>query len=293
MHTIRIARLVGFVLLIATSPFVANAALAAADPEGSALEAKLHFVHTLVERSSAAKRVAASGNSKAKARQREARGAYERALAAHRAGDDKGAQAALHAATLAMLQAVQKAGAQVSAAEQRREFQARLDNVTTLLEAHERIGSEKGARAADAKLRQTTGSKIAQAKGLFKKGRLDEAHAVLDEAYGMIAVAVRGQREGETLVRSLHFASKEEEYRYELDRNESHRMLVTLLFNEHNRSAGTQGKVKRFLGSAADLRTKAERQAAGKDFNAAVDALEQSTAQLVRALRGAGINIPG
>jgi len=293
MRTIRIARLTGLFLLITTSSFIANAALAAADPEGKALEAKLRFVQTLVERSSAAKHVAASGNNKAKARHQQARGAYEKALAAHRAGDDKGAQIALHAATRAMLEAVRMAGAQVAAADQRREFQARLDSVDTLLKAHGRIGSEKGTRAADAQLRQATGAKIAQAKALFKKGRLDEARAVLEEAYATVKVAVRGQRDGETLVRSLHFASKEEEYRYELDRNESHRMLVALLFKEYNRAAGTQGKVKHFLGTAADLRTKAERQAAGKDFKAAVDALEQSTAQLVRALRGAGINIPG
>lgn len=293
MRTIRIARLTGLFLLMTTSSIVANAVLAAADPEGDALEGKLHFVQTLVERSSAAKHVAVSRNKEAKARHRQARGSYEKALVAHRAGDDKGARVALHAAIRAMMEAVQMAGAQVSTADQRREFQDRLESVNTLLEAHERIGNEKGTRVAGAKLRQATASKIAQAKALFEKGRLEKARAVLDEAYAMVKVAVRGQREGETLVRSLHFASKEDEYRYELDRNESHRMLVTLLFKEHSRGAGAQGNVEHFLGTAADLRTKAERRAAGKDFKAAVDALEQSTAQLMRALRGAGINIPG
>ena len=36
-------------------------------------------------------------------------------------------------------------------------------------------------------------------------------------------------RSGDTLVRSLNFASKEEEYRYEIDRNDTHQMLIKVL----------------------------------------------------------------
>ena len=93
---------------------------------------------------------------------------------------------------------------------------------------------------------------------------------------------------------SLNFASKEEEYHYELDRNDTHQMLVTVLLEEKMAdSAGVAKMVNVFLDKARLLREEGDRQAARGDFEAAVQTLEESTKELVRAIRSGGIYIPG
>jgi len=94
-------------------------------------------------------------------------------------------------------------------------------------------------------------------------------------------------------VRSLSFTSKEEEYRYEIDRNDTHRMLVTVLLQDKRGAAGVDAMVERSTLAAAALRKAADEQAARREFDAAVKTLEDSTRELVRAIRAAGVYIPG
>ena len=96
-------------------------------------------------------------------------------------------------------------------------------------------------------------------------------------------------RSGDTLVRSLDFATKEEEYRYELDRNDTHQMLVRVLLEGKPRTPGQQT----FIDKALQLRGEADAAAVGRDHTAAVKLLEESTRELIRAIRSAGVFIPG
>ena len=50
---------------------------------------------------------------------------------------------------------------------------------------------------------------------------------------------------------------------------------------------------KSFLDKAAELRKQAEQQASAGDHEAAIKSLEDSTKNLVRAMRGSGVYIPG
>ena len=135
---------------------------------------------------------------------------------------------------------------------------------------------------------------IASAKSLLDKGNPTAGRKALDEAYVAIKVAIENLRGGDTLVRTLSFATKQEEYHYELDRNDSHRMLVTVLLKEKmDASEGVKKIVQMFMEKSLDLREQAEQIAATGDFDTAVNKLEESTGQIVRAIRGAGIYIPG
>jgi len=66
-------------------------------------------------------------------------------------------------------------------------------------------------------------------------------------------------------------------------------MLIEVLLSEKR----ADSMVQRFVAKAKDLRAQAEGAAKGKDFATGVKLLEESTAELVRAIRGAGIYIPG
>lgn len=135
---------------------------------------------------------------------------------------------------------------------------------------------------------------MGEAVALAGAGKLDQGRALLDQVYLTTKVVIEGLREGDTLVRSLNFASKEEEYAYEVDRNDTHQMLIKVLLNEKRAAnAGLENTVQKYLEQAAVLRTNAEGMAVKKDFEAGIKLLEDSTRELVRAIRSAGVYIPG
>jgi hypothetical protein len=92
----------------------------------------------------------------------------------------------------------------------------------------------------------------------------------------------------------LAFASAREEYEYEIDRNETHRMLITVLLADRKDATGAiSSDVKALTDKATALRREAEARAAIGDHAGAVKVLEESTRDLVRAIRSGGIYIPG
>jgi len=70
-------------------------------------------------------------------------------------------------------------------------------------------------------------------------------------------------------------------------------MLVKLLTADKPRMAGMDAMLNGFVAKAVGLRGEAERTAASGDHAAAIEQLERSTRELVRAIRGLGIFIPG
>jgi tetratricopeptide (TPR) repeat protein len=257
--------------------------------------ARLKFVEKLTEHSSAARQVKASPRSDVKTRHKQARALYQKARSAYDAEDYKTAAELLNQALRTMFEAVRLADPDKVLAEKReRDFQNRLASVNALTDAHNRVSQEKGARAANSELRQLVDRKVSQAHALRQAGKLVEGRRALDEAYVAIKVAIESLRGGDTLVRTLHFDTKKDEYHYEVDRNDTHRMLVDVLLREKMEGSKTIRKmVQSFIDKAAGTRNKAEALAGKGDYDAAVKTMEQSTKDILRAIRSAGIYIPG
>jgi len=266
----------------------------AGEKEKSPWSGRLEFVFKLLEHSSAAQRIKASKNPQAEAMHEEARALYIQALEASKRGDKEVVEEALFHASEMMFKAARLAE-QVKAGEQkeRTDFERRMDSVKALLEAHERVSKEKKTEAADTELHRVAEAKIAKADSLKDEGHLQDARKVLDEAYVAVKIAVSELRQGDVLVRSLHFETKEEEYRYELDRNDTHQLLVKILLEEKLKSERVRRVVQPFVDKAAEVRAEGERQAAQGDYEKAVETLERSTKELLRAIRAAGLYIPG
>lgn len=279
-------RAAGVLLLV----FVA-AAQAQVVPDRTQLDRRKTSVETLIERSSAAKQVEASGSAAAQAIREKARATHRAAVQAMDEGDHVRAGKLFDEATRSMVQAVREAApGQLIEQKARRDYEARLESVKALLAAQKRISNEKSTGAPGDAVTLQVEKLMAQAGQLAAANDLVRARSVLDEAYLAVRGAIGGMREGDTLVRSLHFASKEEEYHYEVDRNDTHRMLVTVLLSDKPAAAaGTEPLMQR----AAQLRLQAEAAAARREFSAAIEFLEESTRELVRAIRGAGVYIPG
>jgi hypothetical protein len=254
------------------------------------LERRIEAVETLIERSSAARQIEAGGDERARAHRERAREFHRKAVAAYRAGDLEGASRLLPQASVAMFEGVRLAGAETVVADKRRaDYDARLESAKSLAAAQRRISLEKKGVTGAADTSKAIDELIAQAEREAGAGDLEKARATLERAYLVAKASIGSMRGGDTLVRSLDFATKEEEFRYEVDRNDTHRMLLKLLVADPAKAAGAQAS----SGKAQALREQAEQRAGAGAWGEAVGLLEESTKELVRAIRAAGIYIPG
>ncbi len=277
----------------AVAALVIALAVGAQDNASTQLQRRLASVAALIEKSSGAKQVEASGNSEAQARRATARDLHQQAARAIQAGDQSTAAELLDEASKTMIEAVRLAAPeQVTVQKDRRDFSARMESALALIDAQKRVAEEKSDPNARESAKAAE-SLLQEASQLAAAGRLPEGRKVLDRAYLLSKAAVANLRAGDTLVRSLHFANKEEEYRYELDRNDTHAMLVQVLLQDKRGNAGIDAMVNKAIGVAADLRKRAEQRAVQGDFDGGVKTLEESTRELVKAIRAAGVYIPG
>lgn len=259
------------------------------------LERRVQSVGTLIEASSAARQIESSGDAAARAKRDNARLMHREADATLRAGDLPGATRLLDLAAREMMAGARLAKPeQVNGEKARRDFDARLESAQALLSAQQRITQEKSAGREAQEAARSIEQQIAQAQKLASQERIGEARAVIDRAYLTARVSIESLRRGDTLVRSLNFASKREEYDYEIDRNDTHRMLINVLLAERKDAAGAMPpSMQAFVDKAASLRGDAEAQARRGDHVGAIKVLEDSTRELVRAIRSGGIYIPG
>lgn len=290
------ARLAGagmraLLVLAALAPLPPALAQATA-PTRDHVEQRLVSVGRLIDGSSGARQVEASGSPQAAAARARAKDLHRQAQQAFEAADYPTATRLLDDAAKAMFEGVRSAApGEVHGAKDRRDFESRLASTQSLLEAQRRIADEKGIAARDAELVKRIEALLAESRRLAAAGDVTAARLPLDQAYLLAKASVGSMRGGDTLVRSINFANKEEEYRYEVDRNDTHRMLIDVL----GRDRGRQGDpaLDAAIREAGRLRAAAEEQAARGDYASGIRTLDESTRELVRAIRGMGVYIPG
>ncbi len=257
------------------------------------LDRRLQSVGTLIESSSASRQIDTSGVAAARERRDTARLIHREAGVLLLANALPQAARLLDQAAREMMEGVRLARPeQVAGEKNRRDFDARMDSARALLVAQQRITAEKQAGAEAQEATRRIEHQLAQAAALAAQGRQAEAKAMVDRAYLTARVSIETLRRGDTLVRSLHFATPREEFEYEVDRNDTHRMLIQVVLADRKDGVMTPA-MQGFVDRAALLRAEAEAQARGGDHAAAIRTLEDSTRDLVRAIRAGGLYIPG
>jgi len=265
-----------------------------AEPTKDSLGRRLESVNTLIEKSSAARQVDSAGNGDSAQRRERARALHREATAAYEAGDYQKANTLLDNAAKEMIGSVRKAEpAQVVEDKKQRDFNNRLDSVKALQDALKRVSSEKKAGAKGAQASTKVEELVKEAVSLRDAGQVEKGRVVLDQAYLTAKLAVQNLRQGDTLVRELKFESKEDEYKYELDRNDTHQMLIQVLVEGKGPGASQDPMVADRVKQAEALRKEAEALAAKGDYEGAIKKLDDSTRELVKGIRASGIFIPG
>jgi hypothetical protein len=279
------------ILAAALLALACAAASAATLAEREQVERRSRSVGTLIESSSAARQIESSGVAAARERRDTARLVYREAVVALGRDDLAGANRLLDQAAREMMTGARLAKPEeVADAKNRRDFDARLASARALLAAQQRIAQEKGASAETRRAIDSVAQQIAEAEQLAAAGRVADARPLVDRAYLTARVSIESMRRGDTLVRSLQFASKREEFDYELDRNDTHRMLIQIVLADRRDAAAA---MQAFIDRSGTLRAEADARARAGDYADAVKLLEDSTRELVRAIRAGGLYIPG
>ncbi len=255
------------------------------------LERRLQSVGTLIDSSSVARQIESSGEPAARERRDNARLMHREATASFQGGDLPTAARLLDQAAREMMTGARLAKPeQVAGAKAQRDYDARLESARALLTAQQRITQEKGNTPDAVEATRRIEGLIADAGRRAAAGQLAEARSAVDRAYLTARVSIEAMRRGDTLVRTLKFNSPREEYDYEVDRYQTHRMLIQILLAERKEpTPAMQG----FIDKAAVLRGDAEANAKRGDHPGAIQRLEAATRELVRAIRAGGLYIPG
>lgn len=253
----------------------------------------ISFVERLIHESVAAKQILESDNQEARDLREKALRQLEIARDAEARGDTQAVADALHEAKAAIFKGMQLVGKKVISEKKQENYQNKRQSLESLLEAHQRIVAEKGVDNASQEVEDFARNKLDEAQAQSDKGNYAEALNLTNSAYMSVKLSLTKLRDGKTLVRSLNFESKEDEYRYELDRNDTHNMLINTVLKE-KRNDPRLGKLMDIpLNQAEKLRNQAEAEASSGDFETAIKTMEQSTKQIIKAIRMAGIFIPG
>ena len=262
--------------------------------KSSDLSARLNYVERLLTESSAARKVEDSGSPRALELKAEADSHFEEARALNSAGEAEAAEAELKEAIRLLTEAARATNGEAKVSEkQTNDYGQRRESVEALAKAHDRIATEKGLDEMNGDLQARVSTELSASDALLQEGKAEEARAMLDGTYEAVKTSLESLRGGDTLVRELHFETREEEYLYELDRNDTHQMLVQVLFAEKMESSPMRATAETFINKAVSLRQDAENAAGKKKYEEAIALLEESTKELIRAIRSAGVYIPG
>ncbi|WP_210398060.1 hypothetical protein [Motiliproteus sediminis] len=263
-----------------------------ASSSAMAMDPRMDKVVKLIYSSSGAKQVMESDSPKALEYHEKAKALYRQATEATEKSE---ASRLLNDAVKAMYTAIRSASPEkVLASKKKADFDKLHRSVDTFVEQHERISQEKGANGEGKALREQVRVLVVEAENLFAQGRSDDAQHLLRESFEMLRDSIETMRGGDTLVRSLNFATKKDEYDYELERYKSQLLLVDVLLESKRKSSAYVAKqVDRFVEVAEGDRAKAEAAAGGGDHETAIKHLEDARKQIVRALRSGGIYVPG
>lgn len=257
------------------------------DPRGA-------FISQLINESSGAQQVKKSNNPEVKESYQKAKQLLLLATEKFNQGDASEGSSLLDESATTMFKAIRLATPrELDNVKVKHDYDKRMDSVKALTDAFNRITAENYDHKIKLKVNKQLDKMLDSSNEFEKAGNYESAKIELDKAYMLLKQSMKSLRGGQTLVRSLNFASAEEEYNYELDRNNTHKMLIILLLDEEKSSAYTRKAVSKFRKEAESIRTQAEAAAQDKQFKQAVKLLEQSTKQLVRAIRSAGVYIPG
>lgn len=123
-------------------------------------------------------------------------------------------------------------------------------------------------------------------------GRSDVAMRQMKEAYVLLQSEIVRLRGGQTLVNTVSFDGDRAEYEYEVDRHDTHLLLVELLLNQPRTDPEQASIIRSAVDESMRLHWVAQKHAAAGEYRQAIAWLELASDRLARLIRSHGHDIP-
>ena len=263
---------------------------AAESDKATAIYNKVKFLDWLVHSSPAAKRIEVSGDEEAKQQLMRAKDMWEQAVEHSEREEYELAEVHIDAGLKLMTKVSRKFK------DQEKERHARIElykqvkgHVEMFVTAFDRIAEEEGKDHIHSMLdRDELDTLISSAQSNFDDGDLVMANHLMRQAADMVDSALSDARHEDVLLHELSFESLQEEYQYEIDRNDSYVKLIDLMQEKTAPSQASASYVARLIEQNAELRKEADALAKKGDYEKSIEVLEKGTDKLSRALRVSG-----
>jgi len=163
------------------------------------------------------------------------------------------------------------------------------EHVEMFITAFDRIAEEKGEDQIRSMLdREKLDNIMHSAESMYEEDELVLANHLIGQAADMVDNALSDARHEDVLLHELTFESLEEEYAYEVDRNQSYVKLIGLMQKKTTPSQASASYVQKLIEGNALLREQADVLAGKGDLEQGISVLEKGTDKLSRALRVSG-----
>ena len=278
-------------LLLAVAVIISAGGSAYADSEKSgSVFNKVKFLDWLVHDSPVSKRIEDSADEEANQQLKRARDMWEQAVEHSEQNEFELAEVHINQGLKLMTKVSRKFK------DQDRVRQARIDlykqvkgHVDMFVSAFDRIATEKGEDHIHKMLdKEKLDSLMSSAQGKYDDGDLAMANHLMRQAADIVDHALSDARHEDVLLRELSFENLEEEYAYEVQRNESYVMIIDLLQKKTAKSQASNAYVKKMIEANAKQREEADALVKNGEYEQGIALLEKSTDKLSRALRVSG-----
>jgi hypothetical protein len=264
---------------------------AASDSERSnSIYNKVKLLDWLVHDSPTTKRIENSTDVEAKQQLERAQEMWQQAVEHSERNEYELAEGHINAGLKLMTKVSRKAKDQDRVKQARIELYKQVkEHVDMFVTAFDRVVAEKG----EAKVRQMLDREeldaiMSRAETAFDGGDLALANHLMRQAADMVDTALSDARHEDVLLHELNFESLEEEYAYEVSRNESYVVLIDLMQKKTARSQSSASYVQTMIEANAKLRQQADEHASNGRLEQGIAILEKGTDKLSRALRVSG-----
>ena len=133
---------------------------------------------------------------------------------------------------------------------------------------------------------------IKKAESIYQKNMPKQALVPLSEAADMLEQALSDARKDETVIYALEFSTPEDEYNYELQRNDNYTLLINLILDssppENRRKLPL---IRMLVNKNEELVIEADKKFKSGAVEDAIILLEKGNKTLVRALRLGGLTL--
>lgn len=259
----------------------------AVDPAAKRVEMKLNYAETVIMKSKSAERVRQSDNEEAKGMLKEAEANYEKARQALE--DEEFAEAenlaneALKTVTIAAQKVPNKE-------EKLKADRARYEELYQQVLSYKSWNTENPELVKDANLdMDAIMAEVDTAHKESQDDNYDAANKRLETLLNDIVSKTNKAIGDKTIAYTLNFETPEEEFEYELKRNDEYARLLVVAIEQKDPSAGIRMLMGKFEEKALGFRGEADKMAEDEEFADAVTKLQESTEEYLKALKIAGV----